>query len=1523
MSRPHPANRRAASLLAAELGCLLLLLFLALPIVALAAPRPVLAALPRQRHAASPGRPGGPPAQAGRAGQASEPWEQAPFSADPAAILRAAAAISGRDGEPVVVLFSDLRYAYDEQGRETSTHRIVYRILTAAADQSWSVIEKSWAPWHQARPEVRARVITPDGQIHALDPAVLTEGGEVQDGPDMFADGRVLRGPLPATGPGAVVEQEMTVRDTAPFFDHGTVRAIDVGSSVTVHRARLVLEAPVATPLRWLTRQLPALPAGPGREEIVAAAVPAAPADPRAAAAAATPPAASAAAAPGKIRRVTFDYRDLPPTDDLEPGLPPDRPRGPYVAFSTGSSWADIARHYSDIVDETIRGAKLEELLRSAQLTGDSTSPASQLEVMNRLLERLGEIRYTGVELGQGGIIPRTPGETLRRKFGDCKDKAVLLIAALRALDIPAYVALLNAGEDQQDIEESLPGFGDFNHAIVVVPSSPPIWIDPTDRFARAGELPTDDQGRLVLIASPTATGLVRTPEATSAENRAVKTREFFLSDLGGARAAETDEYWGASERDLRAFYTSEDPEALRESIADYMKKTYLAKELGAYDHANPLDLSHPFKLHLEAKETRRALTDERGAAVAILPATLLEQLPDELTAGGTEGQPRIADYYFSRPYSVETRYRIVPPAGYAPQPLPPRKARQLGSASYSEEYAAGDDGVVTATLRLDTGKRRINAAEFEALRAGIRELAEAKPLVLRFDQVGEARLAAGEVRESLAEFNREAAAAPRKALPHTRLARALLAGGLGEAARQEADRAVRLEPRSGLAQRVAGWVLEHDAIGRRFGSGFDRAGALAALRKAKELDPHDEKARAELAILLEHDGRGERYGADADLAGAIAEYQALRADLKSEAMDDNLLVALVRAGRFSEMKQLAIGLEETPNRLALRLVATAATDGGEAAVAEAQRKLADDKERQAALESAAQSLIVLRRYPEAGTLLGRAGRQSASAASFLARAEVLRKTRRHEEVGLPSHQPASVAKRFILVQLAAQVEEDRPAIPPRPAAGAAAPAGNAAAAIAAGQLDPRDQISSLLARPFAQSLSARERRALAQGLSPAHRAALRLGHLQLASSIDLGLAALRESVSGDDEVGYRVELTSALGDGVEHEAIFVVPEGGDYRIAALSSAPASLGAEALRRLLAHDLHGARKWLDWASEELPAAQGDPPYPPLATLWTRGAAADAEEVRCAAASLLAQGGGRGGGQGGGSALAVPLLLACRQGGDGNPRRTAIDLALATAYRTLGRSAELLDTAHRLLAARQDSPQAFLFAAAALDQMRRWPELEEAARERLQRLPGDAPAERVLARAAVRRGDLERAGQLLAALAESGRASAGDLNQLAWIALSRGRADERAIEYAQRAAALSGYQDAAALHTLASLYAERGQTAEAYRVVLQAVAAEPEGESAPSPAPSIPPAQAPRPPALSADDWYVFGRLAESYGLPEVARRLYARVAPPPPSDDAGALSTFHLAQERMRAMGASSGTLRPGQGRKGGDGATRD
>jgi tetratricopeptide (TPR) repeat protein len=792
---------------------------------------------------------------------------------------------------------------------------------------------------------------------------------------------------------------------------------------------------------------------------------------------------------------------------------------------------------------------------------------------------------------------------------------------------------------------------------------------------------------------------------------------------------------------------------------------------------------------------------------------------------------------------------------GYAPQPLPAARTRHLGPATLSEEYAAGADNVVTATFRLDTGKRRISPAEFEALRSGVREALQDKVALLTFDQVGEARLSAGQVREALAEFQRLAALEPKAALPHTRIARALLAGGMGEAAREEARRAVQLEPRLAPAWRHLGWVLQHDEIGRRFGAGFDRAGAIAAYRKARELDPKDPVGRADLAILLEYDAAGVRYSPQADLGAAIDEYKALKKDLGVKTVDDNLLIALVRAGRFPEAKELAAQIKDSQTGSLYSLVATAATDGVDAAVREGERTFSDDRARASALQSAAQTLTLARRYPEAAALMERAGRQTDNPAALLSMAEMLRRARRHEEIVLPPNQPATPGRRLLALSVGGKIEVK--------------------------------QVAALFSRDLAPEIlktSPETQRVVEAGIGQARRQ-LRTQDVPADVAIDLALGIVQEAVSGDDASGYRVGFSFPLkpsGSGLE---VYVVPDGGEYRIAALSTAVSMLGDEALRRVERGDLAGARKWLDWALEETGGSgtagsagnSGAPdplPQNPFAAIWAPGSTAGAGEIRCAAAALTATGDP--------AAKGSPLLRSCRDAAADPARRNAFDVALALSAAQSGRFADLDEAARRLLDAAPGSERAAQLQALALTGLGRWDDLRALAERRLQRSPDEGWARELLSQEAIHAGDLDRAEAQLRQSVQGGKASANDFNQLAWLLLERGKVDDATLDFGQRAATLSDYRQPAFLHTLACLYAETGRTAEAYRIILQSIGAR--ADEAPA-----------------AEDWYVFGRLAEQYGLPDLARKYYRKVALPK-GPDGEPMSTHALAARRLAALG---------------------
>ncbi len=574
--------------------------------------------------------------------------------------------------------------------------------------------------------------------------------------------------------------------------------------------------------------------------------------------------------------------------------------------------------------------------------------------------------------------------------------------------------------------------------------------------------------------------------------------------------------------------------------------------------------------------------------------------------------------------------------------------------------------------------------------------------------------------------------------------------------------------------------------------------------------------------------------------------------------MDNNLLFALVRAGRFAEAKALAT--EDKDTGTAIALTAIAAADGAEAAVREAERKLSDKNARASVLQEASQNLVKLRLYSAAAALVDRASRQSENAAALLSRADFLRRTRRHEEISLPADQPSSVCKRLVL--LATEENKD----PGRFAA-----------------LFSRDL------QPELRRLGEEAPRLFEQGFGDASKQ-LRSSEVPLDVAIDLALSVLRDTATGNDETGYRVSF--ALPDGSTSFEAYVIREGAEYRIAAVSQARSMLGAEALRRLERGDLKGARQWLDWAAEQQEdgqgeGASGDPiPADPFAVLWKKGAEASSantentEEIRCAAAALV---------NAEQDEKMLPVLMACRESaGTGNDtgnkeaRRNALDTLIVANHQAARRFAEMEAVTRRLLAAAPGSERAESLHVAALVSLGRWDEIRALAESRLQRSPGDAVGLRLLAQEALRTRNYELAEKHLMDLTAGSKARAQDFNELAWMLLELGRVDEQTVGYSQRAATLSNYGNPSGLHTLAAIYADLGKTAEAYQVILQSLAAK--DDEAPE-----------------SHDWYVFGRLAEQYGLPDVARGYYKKVEPPKSPEDEP-MSTHALAARRLAVLG---------------------
>lgn len=148
-----------------------------------------------------------------------------------------------------------------------------------------------------------------------------------------------------------------------------------------------------------------------------------------------------------------------------------------YLEFSTFETWAEVVRwglgNYDPAVSPQSELAQRIAALRAAHPDEDDRIAAAVALVQE-------DVRYLGIMLGPGTHRPNAPDEIWRRRYGDCKDKSLLLAAVLRDLGFDAAVALVDTSGGRL-LREKLPAPTHFDHAIVRLRrGGQNYWIDGT-----------------------------------------------------------------------------------------------------------------------------------------------------------------------------------------------------------------------------------------------------------------------------------------------------------------------------------------------------------------------------------------------------------------------------------------------------------------------------------------------------------------------------------------------------------------------------------------------------------------------------------------------------------------------------------------------------------------------------------------------------------------------------------------------------------------------------------------------------------------------------------------------------------------------------------------------------------------------------------------------------------------------------------------------------------------------------------
>ncbi|NLF30849.1 MAG: DUF3857 domain-containing protein [Planctomycetes bacterium] len=153
--------------------------------------------------------------------------------------------------------------------------------------------------------------------------------------------------------------------------------------------------------------------------------------------------------------------RDL--TWRLEPMQAPLEQFAPLVMLCDArSQWPGLVEEYlQDIADKLAADPAVGEL--AARLTATCQTDRQKADAL--LCYVRDTLVYKPIEFGRRARVPQAAAETLRRKYGDCKDHSVLLMQMMRSVGLPASLALVSTGTE---VAADLPSLDPFDHMVVV-----------------------------------------------------------------------------------------------------------------------------------------------------------------------------------------------------------------------------------------------------------------------------------------------------------------------------------------------------------------------------------------------------------------------------------------------------------------------------------------------------------------------------------------------------------------------------------------------------------------------------------------------------------------------------------------------------------------------------------------------------------------------------------------------------------------------------------------------------------------------------------------------------------------------------------------------------------------------------------------------------------------------------------------------------------------------------------------------
>ncbi len=358
-----------------------------------------------------------------------------------------------------------------------------------------------------------------------------------------------------------------------------------------------------------------------------------------------------------------------PQVDRWEPLQPTHKGYLPAVRIADErDSWPALVRGYvKDLRAFEQPDAALAQI--ALEQTRGLATPDEKARALAGYVQRA--LSYQAIEFGRRARIPNAASDVLEKKFGDCKDHAILLHQLLMGAGVRSRLALASFGSE---IEPELASIDQFDHMIVrCLDCREARWLDATDKGLYVGsEAPRGLAGNAILLLEDEDPRLEQIPAPEAAPHLVSSERTVKLGSDGSLSVDERIAFSGYPAAWVRDFLRTSD----RTTWKEVMRNVLLAEHdiVRSIEVENLDRAEKPLELRL-AYDVRGAFSRAGDGWVGRAPIAWEDQLLNL-----AQVEKRKSPVEFDTPFRFASRLRLEPPAGFALRASPLGAAERGGA---------------------------------------------------------------------------------------------------------------------------------------------------------------------------------------------------------------------------------------------------------------------------------------------------------------------------------------------------------------------------------------------------------------------------------------------------------------------------------------------------------------------------------------------------------------------------------------------------------------------------------------------------------------------------------------------------------------------------------------------------------------------------------------------------------------------------------------------------------------------------